>query len=114
MADAFNSFMIGDVTVKDDAESMLIILPDDLKEQWFHERQERLSSSTNKIGEKVIMLASHYFGIAVSKWKPTPHSRQPKEQSIDCSLGMCLVAANKWLFKTYSRESSFQNILSVM
>ena len=51
IADAFDSFLIGDVKYRLDVESMLAALSEEAREKWRAERQDRYRSSVNKIGE---------------------------------------------------------------
>lgn len=57
IADAFDSFLIGDVNHRLDVESMLAALPEEAREKWRAERQDRHRTSVNKIGEAAYMYA---------------------------------------------------------
>jgi hypothetical protein len=51
IADAYESFLIGDAAKRDDIESMLAILPEEKRREWRDQRQDRHRSSMNRIGE---------------------------------------------------------------
>ena len=51
IADAYDSFLIGGAAKRDDVESMLAMLPDEKKEEWRNQRQDRHRTSMNQIGE---------------------------------------------------------------
>jgi len=60
IADALDSFMIGDAARRADVDSMLELLPPEKRNQWVAERQERRRSSLNKIGERAYELAQKF------------------------------------------------------
>lgn len=51
IADGLESFLIGGASRRADVESMLAMLPEEKREQWRAERQNRHRSSLNQIGE---------------------------------------------------------------
>ena len=51
VADALDSFLIGDPAFRADIESAMELIPEDKREQWRLERQDRHRSSMNQIGE---------------------------------------------------------------
>lgn len=57
IADALDSFLIGDAAKRADVESMLDMLPDDKKQEWRDQRQDRHRSSLSQIGEAAYQLA---------------------------------------------------------
>jgi len=57
IADALDSFLIGDPNRRADVESMLEMLPDDKKAEWRGSRQDRNRTSLNQIGESAYKLA---------------------------------------------------------
>lgn len=57
VADAFDSFLIGDANQRQDVESMLAELPEEKREAWRAKRQDRHRSSMNQIGERAYQLA---------------------------------------------------------
>jgi hypothetical protein len=59
IADALDSFLIGNAAKRADVESMLEMLPDDKKQEWRDQRQDRHRSSLNQIGETAYELAKH-------------------------------------------------------
>lgn len=60
IADAFDSFLIGDLNARADVESMLALLPEDKRKQWKDERQNRHRSSLNEIGEAAYKYAARF------------------------------------------------------
>lgn len=60
IADCFDSFLIGDASKRKDVEEMLAMLPDDKKQQWRDERQDRNRSSMNTIGESAYSYAKYF------------------------------------------------------
>lgn len=65
IADAMDSFLIGNAKSRADAESMLSMLPDDKKDEWIAQRQARNRSSLTQIGEKAYALAKELREAAV-------------------------------------------------
>lgn len=57
LAEALESFLIGSANHRADVEAMLAMIPDDKKEQWKNERQDRHRTSMNRIGEAAYSLA---------------------------------------------------------
>lgn len=51
IADAYDSFLIGDAAEREDAESMLEMLPEEKRQEWRDQRQDRRRSSMSQIGE---------------------------------------------------------------
>lgn len=51
IAAAYDSFLIGDARKRADVESMLAMLPEDKRQEWRDQRQDRHRSSLNQIGE---------------------------------------------------------------
>lgn len=51
IADAYESFLIGGSSERADVESMLAMLPEEKREEWRNQRQDRRRSSMNQIGE---------------------------------------------------------------
>lgn len=51
IADAYDSFLIGDAAKRADVESMLEMLPEAKRQEWRDKRQERHRSSLSQIGE---------------------------------------------------------------
>lgn len=51
IADAYDSFLIGGARQRADVESMLAMLPEDKRQEWRDQRQDRHRSSMNQIGE---------------------------------------------------------------
>ncbi len=66
IADAFDSFLIGKAAERADVESMLQLIPEDKREQWRNERQNRHRSSVSQIGERAYQLAKHWREVATS------------------------------------------------
>ncbi|MEK0268253.1 hypothetical protein WM008_01025 [Vibrio vulnificus] len=60
IADAFDSFLIGDANKRKDVEHMLELLPEDKKQEWRDSRQERMRSSLNQTGERAYLYAKRY------------------------------------------------------
>lgn len=60
IADAFDSFLIGKPSHREDVESMLKLIPEEKREQWRNERQERHRSSLSQIGERAYQLAKQW------------------------------------------------------
>ncbi|WP_172565547.1 hypothetical protein [Vibrio navarrensis] len=60
IADAFDSFLIGDVNKRKDVEHMLELLPEDKKQEWRDSRQDRMRSSINQIGESAYLYAQRF------------------------------------------------------
>lgn len=59
IADALDSFLIGGSDKRADVESMLEMLPEDKREQWKNERQDRHRSSMCQIGEGAYKMAKN-------------------------------------------------------
>ena len=57
IADALDSFLIGNANRREDVESMLEMLPDDKKAEWRDSHQNRNRTSLNQIGESAYKLA---------------------------------------------------------
>ena len=57
IANALDSFLIGDSCDRQDVEDMLAELPPDKRESWRARRQDRHRTSMNKIGETAYDLA---------------------------------------------------------
>ena len=57
IADALDSFLIGNANRRADVESMVEMLPDDKKAEWRGSRQDRNRTSLNQIGESAYKLA---------------------------------------------------------
>lgn len=57
IADALDSFLIGDPATRQDVEDMLAELPPDKREAWKAKRQDRHRTSMSKIGEAATDLA---------------------------------------------------------
>jgi hypothetical protein len=57
IADAYDSFLIGSVSDRQDVVEMLKLIPEDKREKWRAERQDRHRSSMSKIGERAYQLA---------------------------------------------------------
>lgn len=57
LAEAFDSFLIGDQDRREDVDSMIAILTEEQLKQWKLERQDRKRTSMNQIGEKAYQLA---------------------------------------------------------
>jgi hypothetical protein len=51
LAECYESFLIGDAAKRADVESMLAMLPEDKRQEWRDQRQDRYRSSLNQIGE---------------------------------------------------------------
>jgi len=51
IADAYDSFLIGDSSKRADVESMLAMLSEDKRQEWRDQRQDRHRSSMSRIGE---------------------------------------------------------------
>lgn len=51
IADAFESFLIGDINKRRDVEEMLALIPAEKQEEWKASRQDRHRTSMNRIGE---------------------------------------------------------------
>jgi len=51
IADAYDSFLIGDEGKREDVESMLSMLNEEQREKWRNDRQDRHRTSMNQIGE---------------------------------------------------------------
>lgn len=51
IADAWDSFLIGDARQRADVESMLALLPEEKRQEWRDQRQDRRRSSLSQIGE---------------------------------------------------------------
>lgn len=58
IADALDSFLIGDPNERSDVESMLAELPEEKREAWRAKRQDRHRSSMNQIGEAAYRYAN--------------------------------------------------------
>jgi len=58
IADALDSFLIGDANKRADVESMMAMLPEDKKTEWRNIRQDRHRGSLNQIGEAAYTLAN--------------------------------------------------------
>lgn len=59
IADAFDSFLIGDAKICEDVKSMLAELPPEKREAWRANRQDRHRPSMNQIGEAAYAAAKH-------------------------------------------------------
>jgi hypothetical protein len=57
IADALDSFLIGDANGRVDVQTMLAELPEEKREAWRAQRQDRHRTSMNKIGEGAYVLA---------------------------------------------------------
>ena len=57
IADALDSFLIGGANDRADVESMLAMLPEEKRQEWRDQRQDRHRSSLNQIGEHAYALA---------------------------------------------------------
>jgi len=64
IAKAFDSFLIGDVNKRADVASMLAIIPEEKRQKWKEERQDRHRTSVNRIGEVAYHLALDYQALA--------------------------------------------------
>lgn len=62
IADAYESFLIGGAAKRADVESMLAMLPEEKRQEWRDQRQDRHRSSLSKIGE-----AAYSHAIAIRK-----------------------------------------------
>ena len=62
IADALDSFLIGGPNERADVESMLAMLPEEKREEWRAQRQDRHRSSKNQIGE-----AAYAYAKAIRK-----------------------------------------------
>lgn len=60
IADAYDSFLIGGLRQRKDAEEMLEMLPEEKREEWKASRQDRHRSSMNQIGETAAKYAKAY------------------------------------------------------
>jgi hypothetical protein len=60
IADAYDSFLIGGLSQRKDAEEMLEMLPAKKREEWKANRQDRHRSSMNQIGETAAKYAKVY------------------------------------------------------
>lgn len=60
LGQAFDSFLIGDLSDRQDAVDMLAELPPEKREAWRAKRQDRRRSSVNRIGERAYELAKRY------------------------------------------------------
>lgn len=68
IADAYDSFLIGDAHKRADVESMLEMLPEQKREEWRAKRQDRHRSSLNEIGDRAYELAQAFR----TQSEPTP------------------------------------------
>lgn len=57
IAEALDSFLIGDANRRADVESMMEMLPEDKRIEWREKRQDRHRGSMNQIGEAAYALA---------------------------------------------------------
>lgn len=62
VADALDSFLIGDVNRRQDVVDMLAVLPPEQREDWRARRQKRHRTSLNRIGEAAYKLAAQLRG----------------------------------------------------
>lgn len=69
ISEAYASFMIGDYAQRSEIESLLQMVPEEQRQKWLNERQEKKRSSLNKIGERAYQLAAHFKKIAAFKWR---------------------------------------------
>lgn len=60
IADAFDSFLIGNINKRKDVEEMLALLPAEKREEWKASRQDRHRSSMNQIGEAAMQNAKNW------------------------------------------------------
>ena len=60
VADALDSFLIGDLADREDAGEVLRLLPEDEREAWRSQRQDRRRISMNKIGEAAYAMAKRF------------------------------------------------------
>ena len=67
IADAFDSFLIGNINSRRDAEEMLSLLPAEKQEEWKANRQNRHRTSMNKIGEAAMKYTKAYREAAMKK-----------------------------------------------
>jgi hypothetical protein len=64
IADAYDSFLIGGPDKRADVESMLAMLPEDKRQEWKAQRQDRHRTSLNRIGEVAYKYAAKYRELA--------------------------------------------------
>jgi len=62
IAEAYDSFLIGDAAKRADVESMLEMLPEDKRREWRDQRQDRCRSSLSRIGEAAYAKAKQLRG----------------------------------------------------
>lgn len=60
IADAFDSFLIGDIRKRKDVEEMLALIPAEKQQEWKESRQERHRTSLNQIGEAAYRYAKKF------------------------------------------------------
>ena len=60
IADAYDTFLIGGEKERKDVESMLAMLPEEKREEWRAQRQDRHRSSLSAIGERAYKYAKHF------------------------------------------------------
>lgn len=64
IAEAYDSFLIGDAAQRADVESMLAMLPEEKRRAWRDQRQDRQRSSMSRIGEAAYAKAKAFFAYA--------------------------------------------------
>jgi len=57
IADALDSFLIGDANFRADVESIMEMLPEEKQQEWRDKWQERQRTSMNQVGERAYALA---------------------------------------------------------
>lgn len=60
LAACYESFLIGSPEDRADVEAMLALIPEDKREQWRADRQNRHRSSLSRIGERAYQLAASW------------------------------------------------------
>ena len=65
IADALDSFLIGETDKRADVELMLEMLPEDKREEWKNKRQDRHRTSMCQIGEGAYKMAEQLRNLVV-------------------------------------------------